>query len=317
MEKIDNPLVSYCIITYNQENYIIEALNSAVAQDYENLEIIVSDDNSPDRTYELAQEFVKKYNGPYKIILNKNPQNLRISGNVNKCIELAHGDYILIVNGDDASLPNRTRLSVEKLNEAGCLSLTFNMNQIDSVSNFVKTLFPKGEETRVFSIDDYVNDDIISAGPSRVLKRKLVDIFGPINPKCPTDDSVFNVRAILSGGLGYCSIPTVNYRVHGENVSSTVSLLTRFDPSLIYNQYVEDLETAKSKKLISLDEYEKLKSKFDSYLLYERLKRELYNKKTFLKRLLLLARWMFNKDITFNKKKEYIWLYLSWCKHHI
>ena len=66
------PLVSFCIITYNQENYILDALNGAVNQDYENLEIIVSDDCSKDNTFGVIENFVKTYQGRHKIILNRN-----------------------------------------------------------------------------------------------------------------------------------------------------------------------------------------------------------------------------------------------------
>ena len=49
-----NPLVSFGIITYNQEQFILDTLKGAVSQEYDNMEIIVSDDNSTDKTFELS-----------------------------------------------------------------------------------------------------------------------------------------------------------------------------------------------------------------------------------------------------------------------
>ena len=49
-----NPLVSFGIITYNQEQFILDTLKGAVSQEYDNMEIIVSDDNSTDKTFEIV-----------------------------------------------------------------------------------------------------------------------------------------------------------------------------------------------------------------------------------------------------------------------
>ena len=168
------------------------------------MEIIVSDDNSTDKTFEIVESFVKSYEGPFKFILNKNKDNLRIAGNVNKVIELSHGDYIILADGDDISLPNRVKLSVEKIDELGVLSMTFNMNIIDSVSRYIGPFRTVGENTVIFSIEDFLNRQYYSGGASRVIKRKIVEQFGYLNQDCQTEDSVFNFRAFLTTGLGYC-----------------------------------------------------------------------------------------------------------------
>ena len=52
----DRPLVTFALFAYNQEEFIREAVEGAFAQTYEPLEIILSDDCSSDRTYEIIQE---------------------------------------------------------------------------------------------------------------------------------------------------------------------------------------------------------------------------------------------------------------------
>ena len=73
-----SPPFSFLMITYNQEQYIADALNSALAQDYPNLEIIVSDDCSSDQTFAIATDIASNYRGPHKITLNRNEPNLGI-----------------------------------------------------------------------------------------------------------------------------------------------------------------------------------------------------------------------------------------------
>lgn len=52
----DKPLVSFCLMACRQKEQIREAFNAALAQDYDNLEVLVSDDNSRDGTWEIIQE---------------------------------------------------------------------------------------------------------------------------------------------------------------------------------------------------------------------------------------------------------------------
>ena len=62
--------VSICLFAYNQEKYIRAAVESCLSQTYSSCEIILSDDASTDKTFELMQECVREYNGPHKIIDN-------------------------------------------------------------------------------------------------------------------------------------------------------------------------------------------------------------------------------------------------------
>ena len=59
MEKRTLPAVSVLIPTYNQEKYIVQSVESALIQDYPNLEIIVSNDNSKDNTEALLQKYIR------------------------------------------------------------------------------------------------------------------------------------------------------------------------------------------------------------------------------------------------------------------
>ena len=68
----DRPLVTFALFAYNQEKYIREAIEGAFAQTYEPLEIILSDDCSVDRTFEIMTEMVVNYRGKHCIKLNKN-----------------------------------------------------------------------------------------------------------------------------------------------------------------------------------------------------------------------------------------------------
>ena len=94
----DVPGVCIMIPTYNQANYIARAVESALAQDYQNIEIVIADDNSTDNTAEVIQQFIKNP----KIKYRKNVTNLGRVANYKKCLnEYSSENWVLNLDGDD------------------------------------------------------------------------------------------------------------------------------------------------------------------------------------------------------------------------
>jgi glycosyltransferase involved in cell wall biosynthesis len=96
------PLVSICIPTFNGEKYIEEAIKSALNQTYRDIEIIITDDNSQDRTLDIARSFVKNSNIPIYIYLH---QPAGIGENWNYCVKMSNGEYIKFLFQDDLLEP--------------------------------------------------------------------------------------------------------------------------------------------------------------------------------------------------------------------
>ena len=99
----DQPLVSLIIVTYNSSKYVLETLESAKAQTYKNIELIITDDCSADNTIEICQNWIDKNTDRFqrtKIITV--PKNTGIPVNINRGIKAAHGTWIKPIAGDDA-----------------------------------------------------------------------------------------------------------------------------------------------------------------------------------------------------------------------
>ncbi len=90
---------------YNCGKTLPQAIDSIIAQTYENWELILCDDGSSDDTYRVATYYQGKF--PEKIILLKNEQNLGLNKTLNHCLAYATGDYVARMDGDDISLPQR------------------------------------------------------------------------------------------------------------------------------------------------------------------------------------------------------------------
>lgn len=107
------PTVSVIMGIYNCEDTLSYAINSILTQTYQDFELILCNDGSNDRTYEIAKLYQQQYSE--KIVLLNNEINKGLNYTLNKCLEYARGKYIARMDGDDCSLPKRLQEEVEFL----------------------------------------------------------------------------------------------------------------------------------------------------------------------------------------------------------
>ena len=103
--------VSIIMGIYNCQDTLKHSIESILNQTYTNWELIKCDDCSTDNTYDIAEYYANKF--PEKIKLIKNKKNITLAPTLNKCLQLASGDYIARQDSDDISLPNRLEKQVD------------------------------------------------------------------------------------------------------------------------------------------------------------------------------------------------------------
>lgn len=90
------PLVSVCIPAYNNADYISETIDCILNQTYKNIELVICEDHSTDKTVEVIQS----YSDP-RVKLFLNEKNLGMSGNWNNCLNHCTGEFIKLICADD------------------------------------------------------------------------------------------------------------------------------------------------------------------------------------------------------------------------
>lgn len=135
---MEQPLVSVCIPAYNNAEYIGETIESVRKQTYQNLEIIIVDDNSKDNTLQILQEYAAKDN---RVKVFHNEKNLGMVGNWNRCLELCQGAYLKLMCADDLIDENAIEVEAEALNTNPTANL------VESDTRFVDI---NGKKTGVF-----------------------------------------------------------------------------------------------------------------------------------------------------------------------
>lgn len=101
--------ISVMVPVYNSKNYLRECLDSIFSQDYDNFEVVVSDDASTDGGQEILKEYAMAHKN---MVLLLNEKNLGITDNCDQALQSCDGDYIVLFAGDDVMLPGKLSMQV-------------------------------------------------------------------------------------------------------------------------------------------------------------------------------------------------------------
>jgi len=274
----DRPLLTFALFAYNQERFIGKAIEGAFSQSYLRLEIILSDDCSADRTFDIMKQMAATYNGPHKVILNRNDKNLGIGEHINRIMQIAEGELIVGAAGDDISLPARTEKIYKAWRTDNCeaYSIYSSVNMIDENGKVIG-LLSNTEAPVNYSLIDRVkrmSPDVI--GCSHAWHKDVFLTFGPLLQDIVYEDRVISFRSALLGKIISIDEPLVLYRQHDSNVcfsalkdnllisnallSEEQVIMRKKRQLTVYQQYLKDIETSYHNKLIEINLYSLLKN---------------------------------------------------------
>jgi glycosyltransferase involved in cell wall biosynthesis len=227
------PLASILIPTYNQAEYLAEAIQSALDQDYGDLEIIVSDDASTDATEELTQRF-QLYP---RLSIKRNTTNLGRVGNYRKCLyELASGEWVLMLDGDDY-LCDQSYISkaIEATSLESDIDLVF-ANAARLREDLNGQIQPPHENHGLPDIIEGCELFLLLASKKISLfhntclykRHKAIDMDFYRNNIISSDWESLH-RYILTGKVAYLDEVAAVWRLHGRNATRIISAQERFE----------------------------------------------------------------------------------------
>lgn len=179
-----NPEVSVIIPAYNTEAYLAQAIESALGQTLENIEVIVVDDASTDNTLEVAKSFNDKR---LKVLANE--KNLGAAEARNRALRVANGKWVAVLDSDDWYAPERLEklLAIAYANNADMIADDLHLILDGEVSPWSTLITQSGENiNKVFQIDiiKFVTTDVygqpgLHLGLSKpLLKRDFLTKYG-------------------------------------------------------------------------------------------------------------------------------------------
>lgn len=221
--KCDCPLVSIVVPAYNHEEFIEECLESIVNQDYPNLQIIVINDGSTDKTGDKIEGFIRRY-GEVANLRYINKKNEGLIKTLNLGLRLAKGKYFCQIASDDMLLPG----SITKR-----AYFMENNSHFDAVfaDAFIVRMYEKTNE-RIFgklknpyesarhTIRDLLTKKARLHFPTGMFKRDFFIGIGGFDEGFRYDESYYiRYLVCLYANVGYLDEPVMYYRYHGRNVS--------------------------------------------------------------------------------------------------
>jgi len=162
------PLVSIIVITYNSSKYVLETLESAKAQTYQYIELIVSDDCSTDNTVEICRQWIEKNKERFvRAEIITVIENTGIPANCNRGVKASKGEWLKLIAGDDLLYPKI----------------------IDEYNNILGTL---NNQTFICSNYDLINENSEIIGNIDLSKTNYFN-------KCKTPNQQFRISLRISG----------------------------------------------------------------------------------------------------------------------
>lgn len=230
-------LVSVIVVTYNSADYIIETLESIKMQHNENLELIISDDGSSDKTIEICSQWIKKNDLNFihtEIITIE--KNTGIPANLNRGVKKARGKWIKLIAGDDILMENciNDNLQAAKKFPSDKIFISNMMAFSGEKENFGKLFVPAGKELCAENGDAKIQYTFLlktyfGNSPSLFIKNEIFEKLKFDEKISFMEDYPFALNATKAGiRFIYIDKITVGYRIGNSSFNSTTTIFNDF-----------------------------------------------------------------------------------------
>ncbi len=202
-------LVTVVMPAYNHERYILESLEGIANQTYKNIQWIIADDCSTDKTPIILKQNQQKYG--YELILN--PTNMGIAGSLTNMIKnFAKGDYVCICASDDVYMPNRIEKLVAKLISNPSYGMCYSRSIfIDENSKEIRR-----DENPSYK-SGYIFGDLLCQkyhiGACNLMKKDIIEEMGYYPQGIIAEDYYMNCKIAEKYEIGFVDDYLMKYRL--------------------------------------------------------------------------------------------------------
>lgn len=209
-------MVSVIIPTYNRAGYIAETLESVLAQNYKDIEVIVIDDGSTDNTEEVVKPFADR-------VLYVKQQNSERAVSRNHGLRLSRGEFVSFLDSDDVWQPNALEEMVEMLRRVPAAGLVVSAVAITGRNGEVLEVFYPGGNAEGVMTDAFrqlLRANIVGSPSATLVRRSMLDRAGMFDEDrriLAVEDWELWTRLAFYGPIVCMRKPLVRYRRHESN----------------------------------------------------------------------------------------------------
>ena len=243
------PKVSVMIPTYNQADYLKQTIESAMEQDYQNLEIIIADDCSHDKT----EEIVHNYISDPRIKYFRNSQNIGRANNYRKTLfDRVTGEWVINLDGDDYFVDKHfVSMAIEQIVKHKNVIIV--AAKLMVLGPNYKRVYPRIEATKCINGFDifleWHKNPLTHLGS--MYNKKIACDINFYQHNILSTDSESLLKILLCGNVVLLNIVAGVWRIHGQN-ASLIGNSNALIENLLFIQepYKYALETGKEKNII-------------------------------------------------------------------
>ncbi len=239
-------MVSVCMITYNHEKYLKKAIDGVLMQktNFE-FELIIANDNSPDATISIVNEYITSHPNGYKIKFLNNETNLGMMPNFINAIENCNGKYIALCEGDDYwTNENKLQKQIDFLEKNRNYTICFHKVNIDNNNAIIEDTITKKVDSKT-TIYNLAKGNYIHTC-SVVYRNYLFDSFPDYFYKAPVGDYFLHLLNSRFGKIFCINELMANYRVHDTSYWSSKKQEER---SKIWIEFLEGIKPNFNKRV--------------------------------------------------------------------
>lgn len=252
----NEPLVTFLILSFNSREYVESALSAAFEQNYNNMEIVVSDDCSTDDTCELVERMFGGYTGNKKCRLIVNSKNKCTLNNFMSASDCASGELIVVSAADDISRPWRVSEIVSQWLDSGRPGVVYSDCEIIDESGLVvlESFLTKSPSAMAKNVFGILTNDVL--GCSAAYSAKFVRKVPRISGHYLFEDSYMNFMShYYNASVLYIDEPLVGYRSHGDSISNARSSWVSFREEVNNQRKAAVYDKNKSDMYVSISNF--------------------------------------------------------------
>lgn len=216
------PLLSFIIVSYNQEAYVAEAVSSVLALQGGPYEIVIADDASTDATQAVIRRLLDRYDGPHEVRFKAHARNVGVQRNIELATRMCTGTFVVGMGGDDVSLPIRgTALSQIIGQRSDVSAVVSSCNIIDQEGHRTGSLDVR--TGTISPLQMVANGGGVSVGPCYAYRRDCLEEYFATSSALSAEDRVIPLIASLRGVVLSTDQRLLCYRKHTASLSYTGS----------------------------------------------------------------------------------------------
>lgn len=229
MDRITEPVVTVAVIAYKASDYIIETLESVKAQTYHDIELVVSDDASPDDTVEKCRTWINKNRSRFTDVkLLTVEQNTGVAGNCSRALAASSGYYYKGMGCDDILFPDCIENFVNYFSNDSSIKFSFAkevrftgsfLDQKYDYTNFPYRALCFRKSVTAKQQFKTLTKNFIGCAPTMFVETELFKTIG-IDERYSTEDGPLFLRMTLAGvKLEFMDEYVIYRRVHNQSIS--------------------------------------------------------------------------------------------------